>query len=151
MMNRTAALAVIPFVLAACGPAEEPAEPEAVSQETPAAMEELKEALELDGAKLYTACQGCHTLREGEPHTVGPNLFGMMGQPAATRPGYDYSEAMKNTGITWNAGMLRGFIIATERMVPGSWMAYYNINTADEMTVLIDYIVQETGNKKGSE
>jgi cytochrome c len=96
---------------------------------------------ELTGAELWLACVGCHSIEPGAPHRVGPNLHGIIGRPAATRPGYTYSEALAGAGITWQPGLLRGFIMNAEAMVPGTWMAYRDVMTPAELDRLVDYVV----------
>ena len=99
----------------------------------------------LTGEQLFIACQGCHTLQEGAPDLLGPNLYGFMDQAAATRPGYNYSASLKGAGLIWNRSMLTAWIVAAESIVPGTTMAYDNIITPNELAVLVDYLVEETG------
>lgn len=136
--------------LGACGPgdtgteAAEPVSPQLVMAQTPAPKQVLS------GEALFMACQGCHNLQEGAAHQVGPNLHGIIGQPAATRPGYTYSDALKNSGIIWSAETLTAWVVASEAMAPGTWMAYSNIVAPDEMERLVGYIVtQSSGAETG--
>jgi len=114
----------------------EPVKPELVS------TEEAESRHAISGEQLFIACQGCHSIEAGAAHRVGPNLYGMMGQPAATRPGYTYSEALKNSGITWTDAMLAAWIVNCEVVVEGTWMAYSNVVAVDELMSLVDYINQ---------
>lgn len=103
------------------------------------------------GAALWLACQGCHSIEAGAPHRVGPNLHGIVGQPAASRPGYPYSEALSGSGITWSRGLLRGYVMNAESMVPGTWMAYRNVMTPTELDRLVDYVTERAGSAEGSD
>lgn len=132
------------LVLGACDLRYDPPDQPAEEMKAPAPAVERP----LAGEQLFTACQGCHSLEEGGGHAVGPNLHGIVGELAGTRPGYDYSQAMKTAGFSWNKGTLSGFIVATEHMVPGTWMAYQNIVSPAEVAVLADYIIRETGGDK---
>ena len=106
-------------------------------------MPEEQIALESNrGEQLFVACQGCHSIAAGAEHRVGPNLQGMMDQPAATRPGYTYSDELQNAGLTWTDSMLAAWIVDTETIVPGTWMAYSSILEGDEIQTLIEYIRQ---------
>lgn len=126
---------------AACG--QRAQEPVADAADAPAVTTAAPR--ELSGAELWLACVGCHSIEPGAPHRVGPNLHGIIGRPAATRPGYTYSEALSGAGITWQPGLLRGFIMNAEAMVPGTWMAYRDVMTPAELDRLVDYITEQAG------
>ncbi|WP_405224883.1 c-type cytochrome [Lentisalinibacter sediminis] len=105
----------------------------------------------LTGADLWLACQGCHSIDAGAPQRVGPNLHGIVGRPAASRPGYTYSEALSGSGITWSPGLLRGYIMNPESMVPGTWMAYRDVMTPAELDRLVDYVVERAAGAEDGE
>ena len=42
------------------------------------------------GKRLAKKCTVCHTLNKGGKNKLGPNLFGIMGKPAASVKGYKY-------------------------------------------------------------
>lgn len=98
----------------------------------------------LSGEQLFAVCQGCHSLSEGEPHKAGPNLHGIMGQSAASREGYTYSEALKNSDIVWNRGLLFGWVLSAETMVQKTWMVYHNHLSVEDTEKLVDYVISKT-------
>lgn len=97
----------------------------------------------LTGEQLFAVCQACHNLSEGEPHKVGPNLYGLMGQPAASREGYVYSEALANSDIVWSKGLLLGWMLSAETMVPKTWMVYHNHLSVENTEKLVDYVISK--------
>jgi len=56
----------------------------------------------------------------------GPNLRGIVGRPAGTYPGYEYSATFIKalTGMTWTEGTLDWWIRDTQAWVPGTIMFY---------------------------
>ena len=96
----------------------------------------------LNGEQLFTACAGCHAVTEGIPHGVGPNLHGLRGRKAGTVEGFAFSPALQASEITWEEGTLTAWILATEGMVPGTWMLYHNHLEAGEVARLVDYLLQ---------
>lgn len=151
MRASTAVLCTL--LLAGCGPAGGPGEETAEAVEQAAPASEFEAATvpdgDLAGEQLFLACAGCHSLREGAPHKVGPNLHDIAGQPAGTLPGYAYSPALvaagQEQGLVWDKGSLMAWVMQTEGMVPGTWMLYYNTLSAAEVQRLVDYILGETG------
>jgi len=60
-------------------------------------------------------CKACHTVEKGEPSPLGPNLFGVIGRKAGTAPGYEFSDAMKKSGITWDDASLGDYLTPRPR------------------------------------
>ena len=106
--------------------------------------EQLSTKKAMTAEQLFVACQSCHSITEGALHKVGPNLHGLVGQPAASREGYVYSKALTNSGIVWSRGLLLGWVLSTETMVPKTWMVYHNHLSVEDAERLVDYIIAKT-------
>lgn len=75
-----------------------------------------------DGATLFKQrCAVCHSDVAGQPARLGPNLAGVVGRKAAAT-GFNYSPALKATGLTWNKANLDRFLAAPAKTVPGTRM-----------------------------
>lgn len=74
------------------------------------------------GATAFTRCRTCHTVERGEPNRVGPNLFGIVGKKAGEVAGFNYSPALKASGLTWTEENLMKWIQDTPGTVPGNKM-----------------------------
>lgn len=88
-----------------------------------------------------SACAQCHSFGKGEPNGVGPNLYGLLGKPAAASPGFTYSkqyvEAMKSK--TWDRALLDKWLTDTQAVAPGSTMAYFQ-DDPKKRAALIEYL-----------
>lgn len=89
------------------------------------------------GEQIYTRCLACHALAYDR---VGPRHCGLIGRRAGSVPGFDYSAAMKKSGIIWNEATLNRFLASPLKMVPGSTMTYDGVPNAGERADLIVYL-----------
>jgi len=92
------------------------------------------------GKLAFLQCQACHAVAPGGPILVGPNLAGIVGAKAGTRPGYFYSLPMKHSGITWTPAELDAFLANPNAVVPGNKMEFVGIPSAAIRADLIAYL-----------
>ena len=105
----------------------------------------------LTGEQVYMVCVGCHNIGKGEPHKVGPNLYGLRGKRAATAEGFTYSDALTKAGeewLVWEEGALMGFMVDSEAMVPGTWMLFHNTLSGTEVQAVADYILAQGADER---
>jgi cytochrome c len=62
------------------------------------------------GAEVFKKCRACHQIGDGAKNMVGPVLTGVVGRPAGTYPGYNYSDANKSSGIVWDEATLKVYL-----------------------------------------
>lgn len=72
-------------------------------------------------------CSSCHDEYNSDTHGKGPNLWNVFGRKAGTSAGFEYSEAMRQSGHTWNFATLNYYLTKTERAVPGRIMNFRGI------------------------
>lgn len=93
----------------------------------------------LAGKQVYARCAACHALAYDR---VGPRHCGVVGRRAGSVPGYAYSSAMKNSGLTWDEKTLERFLAQPMKVVPGTTMTYDGIPDSGERGDLIAYLRQ---------
>ena len=102
------------------------------------------------GKATFNKCLACHAIGEDAKNKVGPELNGLDGRKAGSVAGFNYSDANKNSGITWNEANFKKYIDNPAAMVPGTRMAFGGIKDAVEVGNLWTYINQfkADGSKK---
>ncbi|MBI3678179.1 MAG: cytochrome c family protein [Proteobacteria bacterium] len=92
------------------------------------------------GKSVFARCAICHTVVKGGPNGIGPNIFGVVGRKAGSAPNFNYSAAMKSSGITWMADKLDAYITHPGQTVPGNRMAFAGISNAQQRADVIAYL-----------
>ncbi len=96
------------------------------------------------GGKLFLQCRACHTVGATDPSGVGPNLYGVFGARAASKPGYTYSPGLAGSGLTWTSDKLDLWIKEPTALVPGTKMAFAGVNDAQSRQDIIAYLATLT-------
>ena len=94
------------------------------------------------GEASFKKCLACHSIGEGAKNKVGPELNGLDGRKSGTAADYSYSDANKNSGITWNEAEFKEYIKDPKAKVPGTKMAFAGIKNEKEVDDLWAFISQ---------
>jgi cytochrome c len=92
------------------------------------------------GKASFNKCMACHSIGEGAKNKVGPELNGLDGRKSGTVPDYNYSDANKNSGITWNEANFKEYIRDPKAKVPGTKMVFAGIKNENEVNNLWAYV-----------
>jgi cytochrome c len=92
------------------------------------------------GEKVFNKCRACHQIGEGAKNLVGPQINGLIGRKAGSVEGYNYSEANKNSGFTWDEATFREYIKDPKAKMPGTKMAYMGLKQETEIDSIIAYL-----------
>lgn len=93
------------------------------------------------GGKIFPRlCGGCHQVGESARPGFGPQLNGIIGRPAGTSANYVYSDAMKNSGITWNRETLTAYLKDPKGVVPGTRMIFWGLSDEEKIDNLLAYL-----------
>jgi cytochrome c len=100
-------------------------------------------AQDVDAGKTsFNKCLPCHAVGEGAKNKVGPEQNGLDGRKAGTVEGYSYSDANKNSGITWNKEQFLDYIKDPRAKIPGTKMIFAGVKNETEAANLWAYLSQ---------
>lgn len=92
------------------------------------------------GEKVFKKyCTACHTTEAGK-NKVGPSLAGIVGRKAGSVPGFQYSEANKASGVSWDEATLDTYLVDPKKFMPGTKMVFAGVKKEDERKALIAYL-----------
>jgi cytochrome c len=94
------------------------------------------------GKSSFNKCMPCHAIGEGAKNKVGPELNGIDGRKSGTAEGYSYSDANKNSGITWNKEQFLEYIKDPKAKIPGTKMIFAGIKNEKEANDLWAFLSQ---------
>jgi cytochrome c len=94
------------------------------------------------GEKVFVQCRACHQIGETAKNGVGPELNGLFGRHSGSVPGYHYSEANKNSGITWDETVFTEYIKNPRAKIPGTKMIFPGLKDEKRIKDLIAFLKQ---------
>ena len=94
------------------------------------------------GKASFNKCLACHSIGEDAKNKVGPQLNGLDGRKSGTAPDYNYTDANKNSGITWSEAEFKEYIKDPKAKIPGTKMAFAGIKKEQEVNDLWAYVSQ---------
>lgn len=138
-MRRTSHVSIaaaLALSLAACGGAKTDETTASTGSETTA----VTTASAADAApSAFAICKSCHAVEKGKT-VIGPSLFGIVGTKAGEVAGYNFSPAMKASGLTWDDATLDAFLTSPMKTVPGTRMTYAGQSDPAKRAEIIAYL-----------
>ncbi len=92
------------------------------------------------GERSFLQCKACHVSKPGAGHTVGPNLWDVVGRPVASRADFPYSDGLRALGGTWDYDKLSQYLRDPRALAPDTRMVFAGIERAPERADLIAYL-----------
>jgi cytochrome c len=100
------------------------------------------------GETSFKKCLPCHAVGDGAANKVGPELNGLDGRKSGTAADYNYSDANKGSGLTWDEATFKDYIKNPMAKIPGTKMAFPGIKNDTEVNNLWAYLKQFTADGK---
>ena len=94
------------------------------------------------GETSFKKCRSCHSIGETAKNSVGPILNGLKGRKSGSVPGYNYTDANKNSGIVWDEGTFKEYIKDPKAKIPGTKMVFPGIKDEKDAGDLWSFLEQ---------
>jgi cytochrome c len=101
----------------------------------------------VNGAVIFKKCASCHSVDPSGKNGLGPNLRDVAGRKAAMVAGFNYSPAMKASGLVWNDQNLARFLAGPRQAVPGTKMIFIGLPKPQDQADVIAYLKQNSAKK----
>jgi cytochrome c len=95
------------------------------------------------GQRVYNTCRACHVVDQ-EQNRVGPHLVGIFGREAGAVEGFNYSPALKESGIVWDDDSIAAYVADPRGFIPGNRMAFAGVRREADIENLLAYLREAT-------
>jgi len=92
------------------------------------------------GKRIFARCSPCHAVGPNAPNKVGPELNGLFGRKAGSVPGYAYSPANLQSGITWTEEEFTDYIKDPKGVIKGTKMSFAGVKNEQEVKDLVAFL-----------
>ena len=92
------------------------------------------------GKMVFNKCKACHQAGPGAKNAVGPVLNGIVGRKAGTIADFTYSDAVKNSGVTWDEASIDKWLQGPSKMIPGTKMIFAGVKDDTDRANVIEYL-----------
>lgn len=99
-----------------------------------------------NGEKIFKKCVACHTIAQGGPAGIGPNLWGLVGKPIGSGAGFAYSDALKSVGGTWTFEALNNWLTSPKKFAAGNKMSFAGLGKPEDRAAIMLYLNSQGSN-----
>jgi cytochrome c len=92
------------------------------------------------GEQVFKKCGACHNADKGGPNQLGPNLWGVLGEPIGKGRGFAFSDALSSVGGTWNWDNLSKWLTSPRKVAPGTKMTFAGLSDPVDRANVIAFL-----------
>jgi cytochrome c len=92
------------------------------------------------GQQVFNKCMACHNAEKGGANQLGPNLWGVIGEPIGQGKGFAFSDALAKKGGTWNWDNLAQWLNSPKGFAPGTKMTFAGLSNPQDRADVIAFL-----------
>jgi cytochrome c len=92
------------------------------------------------GQQVFNKCMACHNADKGGANQMGPNLWGVLGEPIGQGKGFAFSDALAKKGGTWNWDNLSQWLTSPRAFAPGTKMTFAGLGNPEDRANVISFL-----------
>ena len=97
------------------------------------------------GEQVFKKCNACHNADKGGANALGPNLWGVLGEPIGKGAhGFAFSEALAGKGGAWDFANLSEWLANPKKFAPGTKMTFAGLSNPEDRANVIAFLNQHS-------
>ena len=92
------------------------------------------------GEQVFNKCTACHNAQKGGAHQLGPNLWGIMGEPVGKGHNFAFSPALAEKGGSWDWDTMSNWLKSPKTFAPGTKMTFAGIGNPQDRANVIAFL-----------
>src|SRR3954465_13650357 len=96
------------------------------------------------GQQVFNKCMACHNADKGGGNQLGPNLWGVLGEPIGQGKGFAFSDALAKKGGNWDWDKLSQWLTSPRAFAPGTKMTFAGLGNPEDRANVIAFLNQHS-------
>ena len=92
------------------------------------------------GEQVFKKCAACHNADKGGANALGPNLWGVLGEPVGKGHGFPFSSALAEKGVTWNWQNINEWLTSPKTFAPGTKMTFAGLSNPEDRANVMAFL-----------
>ena len=92
------------------------------------------------GEQVFKKCTACHNADPGGANALGPALYGVMGNPVASHPGFAFTDALKGKGGNWDWDTMSAWLANPKKFAPGTKMTFAGLSNPQDRANVMTFL-----------